>query len=95
MKVRWTERALSELQSHYEYGLDRFGGSVVASFFEDLDRKLQLLSISPEMYPAIDVGTEDRKIPHAPLVLIYRVNTDQDAVIITRVMHMRSAGLGL
>ncbi|MGI9303000.1 MAG: type II toxin-antitoxin system RelE/ParE family toxin [Gammaproteobacteria bacterium] len=89
MRIRWTLRALSQLddiQDHIAEDNPRAAFDVTAKIFDRVETELPVhpyIGRAGEHVP----GTRELVISGTPFIVVYRVSEDDDTVQILRVRH--------
>jgi len=89
MGFRLSRTAENDLISIYVEGARQFGTRQADAYHDSLDRLFRFLGRHPEAAPERrEISPPVRCHPHAPHIVIYRVDTDGDALIL-RIRHAR------
>ena len=86
MKVRFTPRALADLDNIHSYLIDRSpsGSRRVASAIEGA---VELVRDHPEVGRLLARGVRRYPVPHLPYLLLYRVSLDAEELQVLTIRH--------
>lgn len=82
LEIVWSPSAIQSLQKTIEYLDDNASEKILRDFAQNLDNKLSLLSISPQMYSQSEIQKDVRRcLLNSNLSLYYRVKNKQIEII--------------
>ena len=79
-EVFWTEHALAELQSTFEYLEQRFTEKELIRLSLEIEKIIALLSVNPLMFPVVENKNQVRKVAVMKLNTLYYCLTADDTV---------------
>jgi plasmid stabilization system protein ParE len=89
MKVVFSRRAESELEHHFEYGVEKFGRRVAEQTFRRVRR---FFRESLAAFPRLGVyraewGLYEVVIPRTPFIAIYRIDESAEVLTVVALFH--------
>jgi toxin ParE1/3/4 len=93
-EIRLTEAAAADLAAIADFGFRRFGEAQTRHYQRLLSERLDRISRSPQMYPAVDhVRPGYRRAVFQAHAIFYRV--EERGVLIVRILGRQDARTGL
>jgi plasmid stabilization system protein ParE len=81
-EIQWTERATIELQNIIEYLLSTWTEKEVRNFVRKLDKRLELISINPRLFPKTNKRKNVRRsVLSKHTVIYYETSTDTIKIV--------------
>jgi plasmid stabilization system protein ParE len=82
-KIQWTERAAFDLQNIIDYLLHKWTEKEVKNFVRKLDKRLELISINPRLFPKTNKRKNVRRSVLTRHTVIYYETTSDTIRIVT------------
>ena len=82
-KLLWSERALSDLKNIVDYLLENWTEKELKNFARSLDKRLEIISFNPKIFPKTRERKEIRKSVLTKHTVIYYETSDKVITIIT------------
>lgn len=82
-KLLWSERALSDLKNIVDYLLENWTEKELKNFARSLDKRLEIISFNPKIFPKTRKRREIRKSVLTKHTVIYYETSDKVITIVT------------
>jgi plasmid stabilization system protein ParE len=81
-RIQWTERATFDLQNIIDYLLYKWTEKEVRNFVRKLDKRLELISINPRLFPKTNKRKNVRRcVLTKHTVIYYETSTDSIKIV--------------
>lgn len=81
-RIQWTERAIFDLQNIIDYLLYKWTEKEVKNFVRKLDKRLELISINPRLFPKTKKRRNVRRsVLTKHTVIYYETSTDTIRIV--------------